>query len=156
MAFEQEFNSGPLALAGEMIEVIATDDICRKNEPLNLTLKWSIWGDALDENSAVGLRDGDWIVQAHLESIGKKADEYDLGPVRVSKDVFTTPAVPINPNQREYEANFEVEAGKLDVGLYRIAATVTYELEGPVPRTPARMAGFIEGSMLQIYDAPAP
>jgi hypothetical protein len=156
MAFEQEFSAGPLALDGQMTTLEVADDIFRKNEDWDLTLKWSVWGDALDENSAIGLRDGDWIAHAHLESIGKGADEYDLGPVEVSKDTFIAPAVPVHSNEREYEATFKIKANDLDAGLYRIAATVTYELEGPDPRTPARMAGFIEGKMVQIYEAPEP
>lgn len=162
MAFETEFNFGPLALDGQIASISPTDDICRKNEDWQLTLTWSVWGDALDENSAVGLRDGDWIVHAHLESIGKTADEFDLGPMRVKKDTFTLPPVPdpVNkPNERVYTAVFDVLANSLDVGLYRIASTITYELD-PInpadPHLPARMAGFIEGSMVQIYDAPAP
>lgn len=162
MAFETEFNVGPFELEGDIASIKAEDEneICRKNEDWQLTLTWSVWGDALDENSAVGLRDGDWIAHAHLESIGKAAGEFDLGPVRVKKDSFALPATPdpVRPHERVYTAVFDVLADSLDVGLYRIAATITYELDPIDPAAPvtARMAGFIEGSMVQIYDAPAP
>lgn len=160
MAFETEFNVGPLALDGEIASIEAEDDICRKNEDWKLTLTWSVWGEALDENSAVGLRDGDWIAHAHLESIGKAAGEFDLEPIRVKKDTFTLPPGPdpVRPNERVYTAVFDVLANSLDVGLYRIAATITYELDpiDPAAPVPARMAGFIEGKMVQIYEAAAP
>lgn len=157
--FETEFTLGPVALEGAMSSLVATDDIIRLNEDWKVTLKWSLWGDALDPNSAVGLKDGTWVAHTYLERIGAgAASEIDIGPVNVLSDTFDPPAAPdpARLHERVFTAEFDVNNAGLGVttGVYRIAATITYNLEDS--GTPARMAGFIEGGIVQIYEAPAP
>ena len=150
MAFETtDLNLGAFTLIGQMTNVAATDDIMRDDEAFDITIEWHVEGSALDPSSALGLKPGEWKATAHLESIGSAAGEHDLGPATIRWDAGTfDPAL----LRYSYSVTIPVTAGFLSSGLYKLAAAVTYTLDST--GGPARMAGFVEGVVFQVYDAP--
>lgn len=91
---------------------------------------------------------GTWCLHVHLESIGK-------GPELDLPDDGPEVEVPLDPcGDGKYQKEFLIRAGTVKAEHcgtpYKMVATVTYrnacDLPGP-------MAGFVEGPILQFYDA---
>lgn len=143
-----DLNLGAFNLSGQVTALAPKDDVIRDNETWYVDVSWHLEGTGLNPSSAVGLRPGTWNVMVHCESVGTAA-EHDFGPGTARWD-----SVPSTmPNyKRSYTVRVPINAGAAGPGLYRLGATITYTLDAT--GGPALMAGFIEGAIVNIYDAP--
>lgn len=133
-------------LVAEDITVEITDPsgiepklIIRENDPWKITAKWTLSG------SFSNLLQGQFLVHAHVESMGEGA-EIHVGDAEVVAKM-TNPA--------NYEAVIDVLGGTLPIvgagetsTAYKVVTLVTYEWSDGKP---SAMAGYNEGPILQVY-----
>ncbi len=89
---------------------------------------------------------GEFTVKCYLESVADSAFEGQIGPTIVV-NLNTTPAL---PTPRKYHSDFTmVAASNPAAGVYKMTTVLTYKHLG----VPLELAGFVEGPMIQLYDA---
>ena len=121
---------------------VSPTNIIRTDQDWLVRLNWAL------EGSLKSMICGNWCIHVHLESIGKGV-ELSL------PDPYREVQVPLDPcGNGQYYYDFVVKAGTVKPEHcstpFKLVSTITYEnacgLPGP-------MAGFVEGSILQFYDA---
>jgi hypothetical protein len=84
---------------------------------------------------------GKWILRVLLEEMGCGEFCLEEGLSKAEVDFVCGP--------HHYEYKFNIPAGKVRPGVYKLVATIT--MVGPC-NIPGPIAGFCEGKMLQFYD----
>lgn len=131
----------------------AESSIIRTDRKWQVKLEWRLDGTLL--TSPHWNFTGTWHVQAFLEAFGEdkpagsgEKRDYDLKEVTTDvrkKDASGADAA----TPWDYTAMTEIDAGKVNPGLYRLAVALTYTDENG---DPGPMAGFVEvPGMIQIY-----
>ncbi len=105
--------------------------IVRIHDDWGIQVKW-----ALTEDQVLP-QDMEWVISVYLESIGKKAQEYDLPVVKMQKSA-TNVIVEPDPTQQ------------MDPGVYRLGIAMT----GQSPSgDPLPIAAYRDGGMVHFFDA---
>jgi hypothetical protein len=123
------------------VNAIAPSSVINTNQAWLIHIKWELSGATKDELV------GNWLVRAHLESIGP-GQECSLpasGAVRVPLSNFVEPPGTAYTYQYTHEIN--VAAGTIAAGTYKLVVAITWKKEdaGPI-----ELVSFFEG-MLQFY-----
>lgn len=105
--------------------------IVRIHDDWGIQVKW-----ALAEAQQLP-QDMQWVVSVYLESIGKKAKEYDLPAATVPKDVTS---VIVEPDPGEM----------IDPGVYRMGVAMTGRSSAGQPLP---IAAYRDGGAIQFFDA---
>jgi len=123
------------------VDSVAPSNVINTNQAWSIHTEWELSGATVD------MLTGNWLVQAHLESMGP-GQEYSLpagGGARVPLSDFTEPEGTIYTYQYGHDIN--AAAGAVAAGVYRFVVAVTWEKEGGMP---GDLVDFFEG-MLQLY-----
>ncbi|MDY7078659.1 MAG: hypothetical protein SXV54_17230 [Chloroflexota bacterium] len=123
------------------VDSVAPSNVISTNQTWSIHTEWELSGATVD------MLTGNWLIQAHLESMGP-GQEYSLpagGGARVPLSDFTKPEGTIYTYQYRHDIN--AAAGTVAAGAYRFVVAVTWEKEGGMP---GDLVDFFEG-MLQLY-----
>jgi hypothetical protein len=123
------------------VDSVAPSNVINTNQAWSIHTEWELSGATVD------MLTGNWLVQAHLESMGP-GQEYSLpagGGARVPLSDFTEPEGTIYTYQYRHDIN--AAAGAVAAGVYKFVVAVTWEKEGGMP---GDLVDFFEG-MLQLY-----
>ncbi len=86
---------------------------------------------------------GDFSVKVYQEAVAEgNAMKGQIGPTMIVPVSDQPPS-----NDREYQRDFDITAGTLLPGVYRLTTILTYTNAG----IPMELAGFSEGPLIQIY-----
>lgn len=136
----------PTLLTGDLsTEVLDPHGITPPVTIIRTSDLWKVKADWYIQGPAAPLISGKWTWRVFAESIGA-GPELELGkkevPVDVVWDLVTL--------RRDYPDNtIDVTAGTLPAGVYRLVSVLNYANMG----VPLEIAGFVEGPVVQIYDA---
>lgn len=143
MTSQFEVSGGPQLLSGTITHATIHEvtnptmpvTIIRTDQDWFIHLVWNLTG------SLVRMIDGVWKVQAYLESIGP-GPEFELTPTGgITEDV--------NPGSPTYNVRFDVSAGTVPEGNYKMVATIKYLAPDGLP---GPMAGFYDEPLVQFYN----
>ncbi|RMF05003.1 MAG: hypothetical protein D6768_01885 [Chloroflexi bacterium] len=138
-----EVSGGPQLLSGtithatihEVTDPTMPVTIIRTDQDWYVHLRWRLNG------SLVRMIDGEWKIQVYLESIGQ-GPEFELSPVGGITE-------PVNPGSPNYDVRFNVSAGAVPAGQYKMVATILYVAPDGLP---GPMAGFYDEPLVQFYN----
>jgi hypothetical protein len=141
-----EVSGGPHLLEGEIthasiheaVDEIQPTTIIRTDQEWFVHLKWELRG------SLVAMVDGEWHIQAYLESMGTGFE----GELKSPGDTL-----PVNPGSPLYEHRFRVPAGTVEAGSYKLVTHISYVRPDGLP---GPMAGFYEVPLVRFYDPGPP
>ncbi len=109
--------------------------------PWSIQVDWTIQGTTAGGDRSVASLEGKWRVSAYAESVCGGTEGL-IADATVA--LGTQPAV----SPRNYNTTLNIPAETLEPGAYEIIVLLNYENSGG----PARMGGFTEAGMIQIYD----
>lgn len=118
------------------VNMVLQDDL-----QFNLEVKWCLTGLTQNGQQDIKALGGEWTVRAFAESIGG-GFEGQIGTTQTIP-LSTQPAV----NPRCYQSNIPIAPFTLRPGAYELIVLVNYSNLN----VPLRMAGFVEGHIVQIY-----
>jgi hypothetical protein len=148
MPFESQFNQYSATLSAITIQGLGAEPPA-PTTIIRTTDAWEIQVELSAAGILVPALGGTWHVTAYLESMGPGPD-LDLPNVFLDTDEID---VPLNGGAN-YTFTISVPAGAVPVrpearsSAYKLVVVVSYT---DLLNNPSRMAGFVEGSMLQFY-----
>jgi hypothetical protein len=153
MATETAFEFDYPGLHGVMtVQVIDFADpdtpqvIIETADPWRITVKWNVDGQSA---STLG---GSWFVTPYLDDLDGVGPS--VGAVAPTQQKLVSSA-PANAHPRSYEATFEIAAGHVKPGLYRLTTALHHEnSNGTDPNAGVRtsIAAFVDGPSMEFYE----
>jgi len=135
----------PALLTGNITAVVTDpadpgtpQTIIEKDNPWHVIVNWNLTG------PMAPFMAGEFIVKTYLEDIAGTSFSGQIGPTMTVNLNEAPPA----PN-RAYHRDFTIGASTIPVGVYRLTTILTYNNMG----VPLELAGFVEGPLVQIYNA---
>jgi hypothetical protein len=135
----------PAVLSGNIVSLVT--DPTAPATPQTIIEKDAPWRVAVDWNLSGPLAPfmaGEFTVKTYVEDIAGTTFDGQIGPTMV---VNLNEAAPTN--NRQYHRDFIIPAATVPVGVYRLTTILTYANLG----VPMELAGFVEGPLVQIYNA---